>query len=376
MKEILRKFNIIYIIVIVMFLLSSLFTVKVYIGDSNNLSDQIILASMGICLELAKIVMIPIVVKFKSNCKKFWTGISSIILLLLIAVSIYSNYQYTNSINENKNEKSKIETTEYKSLNGHINILNKSLNESLNEKKSLNIQLLSLNKSLNEVNSKIESNIQSKNDKVAGITNVYKIESYSKLYDDNIKSLNENKKSLNDQLESLNKSLNKIESDVKVTNKSLNKFKYQISKVKKFEYKNTSSFGNKNIRIILGILFEIVAISLFLIHNISIIEPSPKIVKQIRKEKIKEVKQIPQVIPNNIVNFNLDSKYLQYIKDNIKDDNSIPSDANVIKDTNFKKNFISKCKKQLLEDGVLIKKEGTNKIFLNNEDKVIIRRGL
>jgi hypothetical protein len=356
--NVIKRKSIIYLIVIVMLIISTLFTVKVYMGDANNLLDKGILASMGICLELAKIVMIPIVIKFKKDKRKLLTFCSSIILFLLIGVSIYSNYQYTKSINNNRINESKIVTQEYKSLED-------SLKESLKDKKIIIGRIKSLEDSLEDSLKEITKNTNEKTSKTVGITNIYKIKSLEESFNENIKTLNEGKENIIGRLEESKKSLKESLKDEKQIIR-------RLSKTPKYSFKKTSSFSNNNVRILLGILFELIAISLYFIDsilkadNIKSIDNKVEIIKVepiIEKKEIKKIEPLKIVEKNNVIEIDYVKQYLKYIKKNTKEDGSIPSDSQVIKETKLTQYLITKAKKELYNDDKL-KKVSNFKIIL------------
>jgi len=354
-NRILKNNKWINVIILLMFLLSSIFTIRVYVGEAVNVLDMILLGGMGLAIQSSIAFVVLYLVKFLQAKKKLLSFLALLTLIALTFVSIKCNISYTESIDNNLKNDNKIISQEYKNLNDDLNDIETHLNDAKNDVNETTIQMKNTTIQINELmNAKI---IQ-----MNKLKNTWEIKQQSAVYDNDINRLNESFKSLERQ------KIIQMES-FKSFERSFESKSDEMKKVNKYQEVKTS-FSDDKFRKFLGVLFELITIILFIFKSCSvkkIVKVEEKEIKkeEPKKEKMKEVKN--KTSKGKVININKKKtdhdKYLEYIRKNASKDNVIPSDNEVINKTGLSKYKVTKIKNDLYKDNI-IKKIGNKTIRL------------
>lgn len=340
--------------VIIMFGLSSVFTVKTLVQDASNSFDFVLLILLGIAFQIGIAKTIIYLVKFIKNKNKFLVVVAFILFCLLVSVSIKCNIDYTNSIDNKKQIETKSKNKNYILIKKELSECKKDLNAYKKEKQEVSAKIDEVSAKKQEMSAKVSATYS---DGIPDNRQIEMVESYKNEVN-----------ALGKQLDDLNAS----ECKNKVNNLEVNAKRLQEKLYKTPEYIiNKSSFSNNKFRIFFGILIEFLTYLLFIfkVYSTSIEKKEPILVKKpeiIKKEPIlvkKELKTTekqPKIIKIN----KKESLYLKFIKENKQNNGVIPTDREVISKINISQRQITKEKKDLLDQGILIKQN--NRIYLKS----------
>lgn len=321
----------------IMFGISSIFTISVFISNTPFFISKLILSFMGISLEGSKILLIPYIYKLKKLKNKRLCYISSFTLCVLISISIYANIQYTYNINNELKSQNQIETIEYKNLMNNVSLENDNLNELKETREILKNDIEQVQTSIEQVQTSIEQVILDKSNKLKDVKNDWAVKSNGSTYDESVKALNDSREQLNNEYKTYIKTLNDNQIDIEQAHTSIEQVSKKLEQVDRYEKINIGIFNNTLARSIFGIIFELVSILLFIIN-----------------ESIKY--NIVSKKPVEIIKCKLSTnteKYLKIIKENIKDKNIISSDNELIKKSGLSKYMIQNAKKELFDNKII-----------------------
>jgi cell division protein FtsB len=278
---------------IIMLCISGILTIALYSEDGNSVISTGIFGGMGLTMELAKIIFIVLLGFFILKRMVKESFVTGILCIVLLGISVYANYTYSMNSDSRKLDNGKTETQEYKQISSQKSKLESELNK-LNSSKAIK------EKSIVDYDSKIAEQVKIKDETIAKYDDVWSRNNTAKQYNTEIERLNNDKNTTNADIKDIDTKANSINNQLATLNTKLNS-------TKQYKYNKNKGVNSNVIRIILGVMFEIIAVSLFFLG----------ILRKNRLIKERNGVKTPQEIFENAVNdliINVTTAYTEQIK--------------------------------------------------------------
>jgi prefoldin subunit 5 len=233
---------------ILMFVISAILTVTLYLEDSSNASSFIVFGGMGLTVEIAKVIMIVLTGFFILKKSKAIAP-TAILTMILVLISIYANYTYSMNVDTRKEEANKTETTAYTQLSKQISDLEDEIKDLKDSKETKENQVIKIDEDITEQTNQ-------RNSESNEYDSIWAKDEVNSQYDKSIEDLQSNRDNLNSEIET-------IDTKIDTANKKLDKLNSSLADTKQFEYTAMEGINDKRIRIVLGVIFEVIAVALF-----------------------------------------------------------------------------------------------------------------
>jgi DNA-binding Lrp family transcriptional regulator len=280
-------------VAMIMLGISAIITINLYAEDGNGIISIGIFGGMGLTMELAKIIFILLLGFFILKRMTKESIITGILCIVLLGISVYANYTYSINLDSRKLESGKIETQEYKRLASQKSKLEKELNKLNNSKNDKE-------KKSNNYDTQINEQVRLKDETIAKYDDVWSKNNTAKQYNAEIERLTSDKNSTNTSLKDIDNKINEVNKKLTIINNKLNV-------TTQYKYNKNKGVNSNTIRVVLGIMFEIIAVSLFFLG----------IIRKNTLIKEKNGIKTPQEIFENAVNeliINVTTAYTEQIK--------------------------------------------------------------
>jgi len=234
-----------------MFTISAILTVSLYMEDGTSLLSIGIFGGMGLTMELAKIIFLVLLGFFILKNQYKIAIITILLSFILISISVYANYTYSRNFDSRKLDRNRTETQQYKQL-----AIQKSKFES--DLKYLKSSKSDKENSMKSYDKQIESQTNQKDSTISKYEDVWSKNNTAKEYNKEIERLQTEKNNLNADIQNIN---TKIDDN----NKLLDSTNTKLASTKQYSYKSNKGVNSNVIRILLGVMFEVIAVGLFFI---------------------------------------------------------------------------------------------------------------
>jgi len=234
-----------------MFFISAILTISLYMEDGTSLLSIGIFSGMGFTMELAKIIFLVLLGFFILKSQYKIASITALLSIILIIISVYANYTYSRNFDSRKLDSNKTETQQYKHLASQKSKLEKDLTDLKSSKSDEESSIKSYDK-------QIETQTNQKDSTIAKYEDVWSKNNTAKEYNKEIERLQTEKNNLNADIQNIN---TKIDDN----NKLLDSINTKLASTKQYSYKSNIGVNSNVIRILLGVMFEVIAVGLFFI---------------------------------------------------------------------------------------------------------------
>lgn len=278
---------------IVMLCISGILTVMLYSEDGNGIISTGIFGGMGLTMELAKIIFIALLGFFILKQMFKESIITGILCVVLLGISVYANYTYSINSDNRKLEVNKTETQEYKSLTNQKDKLEADLNR-LNNSKSTK------EKSIIGYDNQISEQVKLKDESIAKHDDVWSRNNIAKQYNTEIERITNDKNTVNTSLKDIDSKIDSINTKLSTVNNKLNN-------AKQYKYNKNTGVNSNKVRILLGVMFEVIAVSLFFLGVLR----KNRIIKE--KDGVKTPQEIFESAINDLI-VNVTTAYTEQVK--------------------------------------------------------------
>jgi len=234
-----------------MFFISAILTISLYVEDGTNILSIGIFGGMGFTMELSKIIFLVLLGFFILKSQYKIAIITALLSIILIIISVYANYTYSRNFDSRKLDSNKRETQQYRYLASQKSKLEKDLTDLKSSK-------LDKESSIKSYDKQIETQTNQKDRTISKYEDVWSKNNTAKEYNKEIERLQTEKNNLSTEIKNI---------DIKIddNNKLLGNINTKLASTKQYSYKSNKGVNSNVIRILLGVMFEVIAVGLFFI---------------------------------------------------------------------------------------------------------------
>jgi hypothetical protein len=206
---------------------------------------------MGFTMELAKIIFLVLLGFFILKSQYKIAIITALLSIILIIISVYANYTYSSNFDSRKLDSKKTETQQYRYLASQKSKLEKDLTDLKSSKSDKESSIKSYDK-------QIETQTNQKDRTISKYEDVWSKNNTAKEYNKEIERLQTEKNNLSTEIKN-------IDTKIDDNNKLLGNINTKLASTKQYSYKSNKGVNSNVIRILLGVMFEVIAVGLFFI---------------------------------------------------------------------------------------------------------------